>query len=79
VNGRMFRVLGFWTLAIALMAFAGDLYEMSLLFFIETAVFFLVGYLNLTERTYVKMFWAYMVLSFLGITYYSVFVMEMPL
>ena len=75
----MIRVLGFWTLAIALMAFAGDLYEMSVLFFIETAVFFLVGYMNLTERTNMMLFWAYMILSFLGITYYSVFVMDMPL
>lgn len=29
---RMFRVLGFFTLAIGLMAFAGDLVEMALLF-----------------------------------------------
>lgn len=79
MNGRMFRVLGFWTLAIALMAFAGSIYEMALLFFIQTAVFFLVGYLNLTERTYGIMFWAYMVVAFLGFTYWSVFEMKMPL
>ncbi len=30
---RMFRVLGFWTLAIGLMALAGDFIPMALLFF----------------------------------------------
>jgi hypothetical protein len=75
---RMFRVLGFFTLVIALMAFAGDLYEMSLLFFMQTAVFFLVGYLNISERAYMLIFWAYMIAAFLGFTYWSVFVMKMP-
>ncbi len=75
---RMFRVLGFWTLAIALMAFAGDMYEFALLFFIQMAVFFLIGYLNFTERTYLLVFWGYMVLAFLGFTYWSVFEMGIP-
>lgn len=76
---RMFRVLGFFTLVIALMAFAGDLYEMSLLFFMQTAVFFLVGYLNFSERAYMFMFWGYMIAAFLGFTYWSVFKMSLPL
>lgn len=76
---RMFRVLGFWTLVIGLMAFAGDMYEMSLLFFFQAAAFFLLGYLNFSERTYLMMFWGYMVLAFLGFTYWSVFEMGMPL
>lgn len=75
---RMFRVLGFFTLVIALMSFAGDLTEMSLLFFVQTVVFFLLGYLNFTERTYLLLFWAYMVLSFLGFTYWTVFKMGLP-
>jgi uncharacterized membrane protein len=75
---RMFRVLGFWTLVIALMAFAGDMIEMALLFFFQTAVFVLLGYLNFSERTYLMMFWAYMVLTFLGFTYWTVFVMGNP-
>jgi hypothetical protein len=75
---RMFRVLGFWTLVIALMAFAGDMIEMALLFFFQTAVFVLLGYLNFSERTYLMMFWAYMVLTFLGFTYWTVFVMGKP-
>lgn len=76
---RMFRVLGFWTLVIGLMAFAGSMYEMALLFFAQTAFFFLLGYLNLTERTYLTVFWSYMVVAFLGFTYWSVFEMKMPL
>jgi hypothetical protein len=75
---RMFRVLGFITLVIALMSFAGDMWEMSLLFFIQSAVFFLFGYLNFTERTYIFMFWSYMVIAFLGFTYWSVFEMGLP-
>ncbi|AJY76353.1 DUF2626 family protein [Paenibacillus beijingensis] len=75
---RMFRVLGFFTLVIALMSFAGDLTEMSLLFFVQTVVFFLLGYLNFTEKTYILLFWAYMVLSFLGFTYWTVFRMGLP-
>ncbi|MFC5703613.1 DUF2626 domain-containing protein [Cohnella faecalis] len=75
---RMFRVLGFWTLAIALMAYAGDMYEMSLLFFIQSAVFFLFGYLKFSERTYILMFWGYMIVAFLGFTYWSVFEMGLP-
>ncbi|MDG0793260.1 DUF2626 domain-containing protein [Cohnella ginsengisoli] len=75
---RMFRMLGFWTLAIALMSFAGDMYEMALLFFIQTAAFFLLGYLKFTERTYVFMFWGYMIIAFLGFTYWTVFEMGLP-
>lgn len=75
---RMFRVLGFFTLVIALMAFAGHMYEFSLLFFFQAAAFFLLGYLNFTERAYLLMFWAYMIITFLGLTYWTVFEMDMP-
>jgi hypothetical protein len=75
---RMFRVLGFWTLVIGLMAFAGHMIEMALLFFVQTAAFVLLGYLNFTERTYILMFWGYMVLSFLSFTYWTVFKMGLP-
>lgn len=75
---RMFRVLGFWTLVIALMSFAGHMEEMSLLFFIQTAVFVLLGYLNFSERTYMLMFWGYMFIAFCGFTYWTVFVMGNP-
>ncbi|HEY0827191.1 MAG TPA: DUF2626 family protein [Bacilli bacterium] len=74
---RMFRVLGFWTLVIGLMALAGHMVMMALLFFFQTAVFVLLGYMNLSERTYLLLFWGYMILAFVGITYWSFF--EMPL
>jgi succinate-acetate transporter protein len=74
---RMFRVLGFWTLVIALMSLAGDMMAMSLIFFFQTVVFILLGYLKLSERTYILTFWGYMVIAFLGFTYWSVF--KMPL
>ncbi|EGL20251.1 DUF2626 domain-containing protein [Paenibacillus chitinolyticus] len=74
---RMFRVLGFWTLVIALMSLAGEMYPMSMLFFFQTVVFVLLGYLKLSERTYIVLFWGYMVISFTGFTYWSVF--KMPL
>ena len=75
---RMFRVLGFWTLVIALMAFAGQMTEMALLFFIQTVVFVLLGYLNFSEKTYMLMFWAYMFISFVGFSYWTVLVMGNP-
>ncbi|MBB3109040.1 putative membrane protein [Paenibacillus phyllosphaerae] len=75
---RMFRVLGFWTLVIGLMAFAGDMVEMALLFFLQTAVFVLLGYLNFSERTYILMFWGYMVITFCGFSYWTIFVMGNP-
>nr|WP_275444609.1 DUF2626 domain-containing protein [Paenibacillus sp. ACRRX] len=74
----MFRVLGFWTLVIGLMAFAGDMIEMALLFFMQTAFFVLLGYLKLSERTYILTFWAYMIVCFTGFSYWSVFVMGKP-
>lgn len=75
---RMFRVLGFWTLVIGLMAFAGDMIEMALLFFIQAAAFVFLGYLNFTERTYILMFWSYLFLSFVGFSYWTIFVMGNP-
>jgi len=73
---RMFRVLGFWTLVIGLMALAGDLIPMAMIFFAQTAVFVLLGYLKLSERTYILLFWGYMILSFTGVTYWSFFKMS---
>lgn len=74
---RMFRVLGFWTLVIGLMALAGNMIPMALIFFFQTALFFVLGYMKFSERTYILMFWGYMVLSFTGFTYWSVF--KLPL
>ncbi len=74
---RMFRVLGFWTLVIGLMALAGEMTEMALLFLCQTAAFLTLGYMNLSERTYILLFWGYLILSFTGFTYWSFFQMEM--
>jgi hypothetical protein len=73
---RMFRVLGFWTLVIGLMALAGEMVPMAMLFFAQTAIFVLLGYLRLSERTYILLFWGYMILSFTGFTYWSFFKMS---
>ncbi|HEX7056051.1 MAG TPA: DUF2626 family protein [Bacilli bacterium] len=73
INGRMFRVLGFFTLSIALMALAGKFNQMALLYFFQTAVFVLMGYMNLSEKTYVLTFWGYMIVAFSGLTYWSFF------
>ena len=70
---RMYRVLGFFALIIGLMAAAGHMIEMSLLFLFQAAVFFVLGYMNLTERAYILLFWGYMFISFIGFTYWSVF------
>lgn len=74
--GRMFRVLGFWTLVIGLMALAGNLMEMALLFFLQTVAFVVLGYMKLTERSYMLLFWCYMVVAFLGITFWTFFGMN---
>lgn len=76
---RMFRVLGFFTLAIGLMAYAGDMVEMALLFFVQTAFFMILGYLKFTEKTYIYLFWAYMIVTFIGFSYWTVFKMGLPL
>lgn len=73
---RMFRVLGFWTLVIGLMALAGDLIPMALIFFAQTAIFVLLGYMKFSERTYILLFWGYMIVSFTGFTYWSFFKMS---
>ncbi|MEY4480596.1 MAG: hypothetical protein RLZZ267_1274 [Bacillota bacterium] len=75
----MFRVLGFWTLVIGLGAMALGLKEMALLFFAQTAAFVFLGYMRLTERAYILIFWSYMLLFFLGFTYWTFFHMKMPL
>jgi len=73
---RMFRVLGFFTLVTGLMMYAGHMTDMALLFFAQTAMFVLLGYMKLTEKAYLLIFWAYMIVAFLGFTYYTFFEME---
>ncbi|SMO48444.1 DUF2626 family protein [Melghirimyces algeriensis] len=70
---RMFRVLGFWLLVIGLMFMAGHMNILALLFYFQAAIFFVLGYLKYTERTYMLLFGGYMVLAFTGIVYWSFF------
>jgi hypothetical protein len=49
---------------------------MALIFFFQTAVFVILGYMRLSERTYILLFWGYMILSFGGFTYWSFFKMS---
>ncbi|OYD07837.1 DUF2626 family protein [Paludifilum halophilum] len=70
---RMFRVLGFWCLVIALMFMAGTMNILAGLFFLQAVIFAVLGYMNYTERTYMLLFGGYMVLAFIGIVYWSYF------
>lgn len=70
---RMFRVLGFWTFIIALMFLAGDMFIPSALFLLQTVIFVVLGYLRLTERTYMYLFGVYMLVSFCGMVGYATF------
>ncbi|MDR6224823.1 DUF2626 family protein [Desmospora profundinema] len=70
---RMFRVLGFWCLAIGLLFMAGQMYILSGLFFLQTAFFYVLGYMRYTERTYMLIFGGYMTVSFIAIVYWSYF------
>ncbi|MFC7442306.1 DUF2626 family protein [Laceyella putida] len=73
---RMFRVLGFWTFVIALMFLAGHMYIPAALFVVQTILFVVLGYLKLTERTYMYLFGGYMFVSFVGMVWYSTFMMH---
>lgn len=70
---RMFRVLAYISLVAALLAFWGNLIPMSLIFFGQTAVFVALSYLSLSERTYLLIFNAYMVVFFVTFMYYIFF------
>jgi hypothetical protein len=72
---RMYRVLAFWTLVIGIMALLGHMTGFAIIFFVQTFIFLLLGYMNLTERTYILLFWGYMIVSFSGIFYWSFFIM----
>ena len=74
---RMYRVLGFWTLMFGLMAMWADLTTAALIFFAQTALFVALSYLNLSERSYMLLFAAYMVFSFIGFFYYAFFMMPL--
>jgi hypothetical protein len=72
---RMFRVFAFWTTVIGLLALIGHMESMALLFFVQTAVFLSLSYLNLSEKGYIYIFAGYLVVFFVGFTYYTTFMM----
>ena len=71
---NMFKVLGWWTGIFAVLFFAGDMLPAALLFVANTVFFLLLGYLNLTERMYMYMFGAYLMVFTVGFTYYATFI-----
>ena len=70
---RMFRMLSFWTAAMGVMFHVGDMFSAALLFYGQTVIFLTLGYLNLSERVYVYLFGAYLTLFFIGLTYWTAF------
>ena len=73
---KVFKTLGFWTAIFAVMFYVGDMSMMSFIFVAQTGFFVLLGYLKLTERMYMYIFAAYLVVCFVGFTYYSTFLLE---
>jgi hypothetical protein len=71
---RMFRVLGFWALVIALMFIAGHMYIPAALFIFQAILFVILGYQHYTEKTYMYLFGSYMFISFCGMVAYATFV-----
>ena len=55
---KMYKVLAFWTGIFAVMFYLGDMDKVSLLFVANTGFFLLLGFLNLTERMYMYIFWS---------------------
>lgn len=73
---KLYKTLGFWTAIFAVMFYVGDMNIMAYVFLAQTGFFVLLGYLNLTERMYMYIFAAYLVICFVGFTYFSTFVLE---
>lgn len=72
---RMFRVLAFWTGIFTVMFYVGDMNTPALLFLVQTAFFLTLSYLKLSERMYMYLFGAYLMVFFIGFTWYSEFML----
>lgn len=72
---RMFRVLGFLCGIISLLGFTGgeELVPLTIVFALQTVLFFVLSYMKLTEKTYMYIFGAYMFLAFVGLNYWMFF------
>ena len=71
---RMFQVLGFWCFVFALMFLAGEFVIPSILFFVQTVIFVLLGSLHLREKTYMYLFGGYMLIAFCGLVGYATYI-----
>ncbi|GEK33915.1 DUF2626 family protein [Kurthia sibirica] len=71
---KMYKVMAFWTGIFSVMFYLGDMKQVSLLFVANTGFFLLLGFLNLTERMYLYIFGAYLMVFFAGFTYYTTFI-----
>ncbi len=59
----------------AVMFYLGHMNGVALIFLAQTAIFVLLGYLKLTERMYVYLFFVYLTICFIGFTYYTSFIL----
>lgn len=74
---KMYKVMAFWTGIFSVMFYLGGMNEVSLLFVANTGFFLLVGFLKLTERMYMYIFGAYLMVFFAGFSYYTTF-LQLP-
>ncbi|HLR01131.1 MAG TPA: DUF2626 family protein [Virgibacillus sp.] len=72
---RMFRVLAFWTGIFTVMFYIGDMNLLAVLFLVQTVFFLTLGWLKLSERMYMYMFYAYLTIFMVGFTWYSEFIL----
>ncbi len=68
---NMFKLLGWWTGIFAVIFYVGDMLTAALLFVANTVFFLILGYLNLTERMYMYLFGAYLMVFMVGFSYYQ--------
>ncbi|AKG04311.1 MULTISPECIES: DUF2626 domain-containing protein [Salimicrobium] len=73
---RMFRTLAFWTGIFAVMFYAGDMMEATLISLAQTAFFLAIGFLKLSERMYIYIFFSYLTVFMIGFTYYTSFILQ---
>jgi hypothetical protein len=71
---NMFKLMGWWTGIFAVMFFIGDMLPASLIFVASTVFFLLLGFLNLSERMYMYIFGAYLMVFMVGFSYYTTFI-----
>lgn len=71
---RMFRVLAFCTGIFTVLFYVGDMNKVAVLFLVQTVFFLTLGYLKLSERMYMYMFYLYLTVFMVGFTWYSEFI-----